>query len=90
MSGICDDDDYLGVVEFKAGPMTFAQWMKAVDAEVVKITGGLEAADFADWGFADAFEDGVEPRQAAIDMLAEDVTGAAILKTKGLEGEASW
>jgi hypothetical protein len=92
MSGHCDNDDGpYGVVAFKDGPLTFPKWMKRVDAFVDQITGkiGFTSEDFADWGFADAFEDGVEPRQAAIDMLAEDVTGHEFLKTNNLLGEVS-
>ena len=84
-----DDTSHLGIVVFEDGPLTFETWFGKVSAEVVKIT-GLEAEDFADWGFADAFDDAVEPRQAAIDMLAQDSIGASFLELKGLQGEVSF
>lgn len=86
-----DDDCPYGVGDFSAGPMTFAAWMRQVDAFVDAITNnvGFTSEDFADWDFASAFEDGVEPRQAAIDMLAEDVTGAGFLEINNLLGEVS-
>lgn len=85
------DDCPYGVGNFSAGPMTFRAWMNQVDAFVDAITDtfGFTSEDFADWDFASAFEDGVEPRQAAIDMLAEDVTGAVFLEMNNLLGEVS-
>lgn len=74
-------------VEFADGAMTFDDWLVAVDREVVKITDGFGREDFADWGYADAFDDAVEPRQAAIDMLAADVTGREYLALAGIDGD---
>lgn len=74
---------------FEAGALTFEQWLRAVDIEVVKIT-GLSTEDFADWNFSDAYEDGIEPRQAAIDMLADDAIGLQFLKRHDLDGEVSF
>lgn len=79
------DDGLYGTGEFEAGRLTFSGWLKAVEAEVVRIT-GLGREDFNDWGYAAAFEDEVEPVQAARDMLAEDVTGAQFLELAGIEG----
>lgn len=88
---MADDEGPYGVVAFEAGPMTFPKWMAAVDLFVDAITNkvGFTSEDFADWDFASAFEDGVEPRQAAIDMLAEDVTGAEFLEIANLTSEVS-
>ena len=80
------DDDLYGVGEFEAGQLTFSQWLALLDKEVARITDGFSHDDFNDWGFADAFGDGVEPVQAARDMLAEDVTGQGYLEFAGIEG----
>jgi hypothetical protein len=85
-------DDFYGTQEFAAGPLTFSAWLDLLDAEVVRITSlqggvGLGREDFADWSFAEAFEDGLEPDQAARDMLAADVTGAGFLELAGLDGD---
>lgn len=73
------------VIDFQVGQLTFEQWLDAIDVEVVRIT-GLGREDFADWTYADAFEDGVEPAQAARDMLAEDSVGSQFLTIAGIEG----
>ena len=84
-------DDIYGTVEFEAGPLTFSAWLDLVDAEVVRITAlgggvGLDRESFAEWDFASAFEDGLEPDQAARDMLAADTIGAGFLEIAGLDG----
>ena len=79
-------DDLYGTGEFEAGTLTFSAWLELVEAEVVRITSGFGREDFNDWGYAAAFEDEVEPVQAARDMLAEDVTGAGYLELAGVEG----
>lgn len=85
MDAVLSPDEAYGTVDFEAGPLTFSAWLKLLDAEVVRIT-AIGHEDFADWGYADAFCDGVEPVQAARDMLAEDVTGAKFLDLAGIEG----
>lgn len=84
-------EDIYGVVDFAVGPLTFSAWLDHVDVEVVRITSvgdgvGLSHQDFNDWSYAAAFEDGLEPVQAARDMLAEDVIGAQFLDLAGVEG----
>ena len=73
-------------VEFLAGCLTFAAWAALVDAEVVKIT-GFDREAFADWGYADAFADGVEPRDAAIAMLSRDDVGREFLALAGIDAD---
>jgi hypothetical protein len=48
----------------------FKVWMAAVDREVLAVS-GLTTTDLADQPFADWFQDGVEPAEAA-EMLLED------------------
>lgn len=84
-------EDIYGTIEFAVGPLTFSAWLDLVDAEVVKITlkasgVGLGREDFADWDYAPAFEDGLEPDQAARDLLAADTMGAGFLELAGLDG----
>ena len=86
-----DVNDGFGVGQFEVGPLTFQQWLDAIEAEVVRITSlqggiGLGREDFNDWTYAAAFEDEVEPVQAARDILAEDVTGAQFLELAGIDG----
>jgi hypothetical protein len=78
-------------VAFEAGSLTFRQWMRKVNAEIDGITDsmGLTSKDFADWNYAYAFEEGVEPRQAAIDALAEDDIGKQYLEAADLLDEVS-
>lgn len=68
----------------------FNEWKAAVDAEIAKIAGGFTSDDFVDWTYAESFEDGVEPRQAAIDALANDPIGVGFLELAGLIDEVSW
>jgi hypothetical protein len=44
--------------------MTFEQWMASVDAVVWEVV-GVSVHDFADAPFADWFDDGIEPVEAA-------------------------
>jgi hypothetical protein len=50
---------------------TFEQWMAKVDAVLVR-TCGLTSGDLADWMYGDAYDDGVSPREAAQEVLAEN------------------
>jgi hypothetical protein len=65
----------------------FDAWMRRVNAEVDRITGcvGFTSEDFRDWGYRDAFDDGVEPVEAAHQALAEDVTGRGFLELAGID-----
>lgn len=76
----------IDTVEFEAGRLTFEAWAKLIDAEVEKLT-GFDREAFADWGYAEAFEDGVEPRDAAIAMLSRDHIGREFLALAGVEPE---
>jgi len=42
----------------------FDTWMKAVDKHCVALC-GLESADLPDYCYADAYDDGLTPKQAA-------------------------
>ena len=50
----------------------FEQWLQQLDRYVERFT-GLSSSDFEDWGFADAFDSGATPAQAARDFLEEVV-----------------
>lgn len=49
----------------------FENWLARVDAELLGIC-GLTHSDLADWTYADAFLDGVTPREAAESVLEEN------------------
>ena len=78
-------------VVFLASRWCFTTWLQAVDREVDRISGGigLSRRNFSDWRYARAFREGAMPRQAAIDMLAEDLNGADYLRHAGIEDQAS-
>jgi hypothetical protein len=48
--------------------MSFAEWMAKVDAILVRKC-GLDSRDLEDWAYADAFEDGASPAEAAREAL---------------------
>jgi len=48
--------------------MTFSQWMKRVDCEIMSIS-GLCSGDLADRPYYDQFEDEISPYDAAIECL---------------------
>jgi hypothetical protein len=76
-------------IQFSAGMLTFDQWLDRVDIETNRLTGGVGFTheDFRDWNFADAYEDGIEPVDAAVSMLAEDVMGQGFLDALGMEAD---
>lgn len=43
----------------------FHTWMTKVDAELAQRTGGFGSKDLADQGYADYFDDGMTPSEAA-------------------------
>lgn len=49
--------------------MTFDEWMKQVDSEIEKHF-GLSSDDLPDWTYADAFEDGMKPEDAAQEAMS--------------------
>lgn len=75
------------VIEFAAGPLNFDAWMRLLDEEVQRIT-GFTSGDFPDWHFVDCFEDGIEPIEAARQMLADDSLGIQFLELAGIEAGA--
>ncbi len=48
--------------------MTFRQWMRLVDLALLARV-SLTHHDLADFGFRDAFEDGISPEEVAAEML---------------------
>jgi hypothetical protein len=48
---------------------TFEQWKQEVDRAVQSLA-GLSADDLEDWGYRDAYDDGMSPKRAAIHALA--------------------
>lgn len=57
--------------------MTFDQWMAAVDAALVEMT-GLRSDDFYDWCYWDCWNDGEYPRDVALDVMRENGYGSFI------------
>jgi len=53
-----------------SGP-SFASWMQEVDRELTKLC-GLGVNDLADYRYADAFNDELDPAEVAEDVLAEN------------------
>lgn len=47
---------------------TFRSWMVEVDREI-QVRCGLQAEDIEDWTYRDAFDDGMDPEEAAIQAL---------------------
>jgi molybdopterin-biosynthesis enzyme MoeA-like protein len=73
-------------------PSAFELWFARVDRVIDRITGGvgMTHADFNDWHFASAFDDGMAPIDAAMAMLAEDETGRSFLEAIGIDPESAW
>ena len=53
-----------------AKPMTFAEYMRAVDRRIQSLA-GIGADDIPDWDYLSAWEDGTAPRYAAEEALEE-------------------
>lgn len=88
MISATDEADVYGIEIFdEGGAMTFTAWLQKVDEHVCRLTGGRTADDFADWHFADAFGDGVEPNRAAVLLLSADMIGRQMLELAGIEPE---
>ena len=51
--------------------MTFEEWMRDVDLAVEAIS-GVSTLDLPDWGYRDAFEDGLTADEAADAILEEN------------------
>lgn len=65
----------------------FDAWMRKVNAEVDRITGGVGfiSDDFRDWEYHDAFDSDVNPIDAARMALAEDAAGRGFLELAGID-----
>lgn len=51
--------------------MGYSRWMEKVDQEVSRLS-GVSAYELADYCFIDAYEDGLEPHDAAMEALIND------------------
>lgn len=51
--------------------MTFNEWLKVVDDEVVRLTFGLGIYDLPDIPYHDLYDDGAIPQEAAEEVLAQ-------------------
>jgi hypothetical protein len=49
--------------------MTYEQWMRAVNAILEQITGGLDQDMLPDWLSRDAYESGMTPQEGAEECL---------------------
>ena len=52
--------------------MSYQEYMKAVDAVISEITGGLSSQDLADFCTYDYYEAGVPPEETAYEILEEE------------------
>lgn len=59
----------------KVNGMTFDQWMQAVDAALLEMT-GLRSGDFYDWCYWDCWHDDECPRDVALDVMRENGYGS--------------
>lgn len=51
---------------------SYDDWRKEVDKEILRLTDNLLVGDdLPDWGYWDAWDEGVTPRQAAKSVLSE-------------------
>lgn len=60
-------------LEAAGGDKDFALWMMLADGRVARRI-GLGMFDIADWTWADAFESGTSPDEAAVEALSADDT----------------
>jgi len=51
--------------------MTFEQWKSEVNAKLIHFV-GIPCDFFPDWGYWDAWNDGVTAHEAAIDVMTEN------------------
>lgn len=49
----------------------FAVWLQALDQAVARRI-GLGYRDLEDWAYRDAYDEGMTPKQAAVEMLADN------------------
>lgn len=49
--------------------LTFAEWMKRVNAKIISLTGGFNANDLPDWHYWDSWADGMNPVETAKDAI---------------------
>lgn len=49
---------------------TFEQWMKEVNDAIFN-TAYVDSRDLPDWHYRDAFDDGMDPKDAAVEVLEE-------------------
>lgn len=56
---------------------SFKQWMMAVDVEIVRIC-GLTHDDLADYCYRDEYEDDVDPKETAHEVLSQNGWGEFI------------
>lgn len=49
----------------------FAVWLQAVDQAVARRV-GLRYDDLEDWGYRDAYDGDMSPKEAAVEMLADN------------------
>lgn len=51
--------------------MSYTEWKQQVDKELVKEI-GLTSDDLPDWRFFDAFEEGQEPKEVAMELIQQE------------------
>ena len=63
--------------------MVYNEWMKAVDIEVQRITGGISVHDLADFLSRDLYDSGASPYEGAMAALEGDDLAAMFMDELG-------
>jgi hypothetical protein len=69
--------------EYDGGDERFGVWLALVNARLTRGV-GVGLFDLADWNMRDAYEDGMSPREAALEALRNDDTFAGLVEEAGL------
>jgi hypothetical protein len=72
------------VGEHDTGDERYGLWLALVDARLSRAV-GVGLFDLGDWNMRDAYEDGMSPRDAAHETLAQDDTYSALVGGGGFE-----
>jgi hypothetical protein len=71
------------VAEHDGGDERFGVWLALVDRRITRAV-GIGLFDLADWNMRDAHDDGMSPREAALEALRSDDLYASLVEEAGL------